>query len=71
MICACAATLGSLHSQTCRCDPTISSLNKTLVQLQQKLILKVGVANAITNLMNLRKQLASTETLYNKVSLQK
>jgi len=46
-------------------------MNKALVQLQQKLILKVGVTNAIKNLMNLRKQLASAETLYNKVSLQK
>ncbi|KAK2168383.1 hypothetical protein LSH36_17g07036 [Paralvinella palmiformis] len=36
---------------------------------EQKLILKVGVASTITNLimMNLRKQLASAETLYNKV----
>jgi len=49
-------------------------LNKALVQPQKKLILKVGVANAIKNLitMNLRKQLAAAETLfYNEVSLQK
>jgi len=43
------------------------------VQLQQKLILKVGVADMIKNFitMNLRKQLASAEILYNKLSLQK
>jgi len=46
---------------------------KTLVQLQQKLIIKVGVANAIKNVitMNLRKQLTSAGTFYNEVSLQK
>jgi len=46
---------------------------KSLVQLQQKLILKVGVTNVIKNLitMNLRKELASGETFYNKVGLQK
>jgi len=38
-----------------------------------KLIIKVGVANAIKTLLttNLRKQFASTETSYNKMSLQK
>ena len=47
----------SLHPQTSRCAPSFSSLNKALVQLQ--LILKLGVTNAIKNLitMNLRKQL--------------
>jgi len=55
------------------CPSIFSSLNKSLVQLHQKLILKVGVANAIKSLItiNLRKQLASAEKLYNKVSLQK
>jgi len=44
---------------------------KALVQLQQKLILKVGVTSAIKKFitMNLRKQLASAEIFYNKVSL--
>jgi len=52
----------SLRPQTCRC-----------VQHQQKLILKVVVTNVITNLImiSLTKQLASDETLYHKVSLQK
>jgi len=69
----CAATLYSLHPQTCRCDPTYSSLNKALVQLHQKLILEVGVGHGINVLimMNRRKQLASVETLYNKVSLER
>ena len=50
----------SLPPQTYRCAATLSSLNKALVQLQQKLTLKVGVSNAIKNLIttNLRKQLA-------------
>jgi len=48
-------------------------MNKALVQLQQNLILKVGVTNDIKrfNAMNLRKQLVLAEALYNKVSLQK
>ena len=60
----------SLRPQTCRCSLAFSSLNKALVQLQQKPILKVGVANGIKYLitMNLRKLLASVETSYNKVS---
>jgi len=36
-----------MHPQTCRNAATLSSLNKALVQLQQKLIFKVGVANKI------------------------
>ena len=53
----CAATLGSLRPQTFRCAATFSSLNKALVQFQQKLILKVYIANEIKTLikMNLRK----------------
>ena len=53
--------------------PTFSSMNKGIVQLHRKLIPKVGDVNVIINLiaMNLRKQFASAETLYNKVSLQK
>ncbi|KAK2169048.1 hypothetical protein LSH36_12g02042 [Paralvinella palmiformis] len=64
----CAATLCSLHPQICRCASTFSSPNKALVQLQQKLILRVCVANVINNVItvSLRKQLASTETLYDK-----
>ena len=44
-----------------------------LLQLQQNRILKVSIANAIKNVitMNLRKRLASAETLYNKLSLEK
>jgi len=63
----------SLRSQTCRCAATFTSLNKAFVQLQQKPILKVGVANEIKKLitMNLRKQLPSSQILYNKVSRQK
>ena len=54
-----ATTLSSLLPQTCGCAAILSSLNKAFTQFQQKLILKVGVANAITNLItiNLRKQL--------------
>ena len=37
----CAATLNSLLPQTCRCIATLGSPNEALVQLQQKLILKV------------------------------
>jgi len=46
---------------------------KPFFEYQLLLILKVGVANAIKNLvmMNLRKQLGLAERLYNKVSLQK
>jgi len=46
-------------------------LNKALVRLQQRLIVKVFITNAIKKLvmMNLRKQLAAAETLYNKMSL--
>ena len=56
-----------------RCAPTFSSPNKALVQLQQKQTLKVVAAPVIKILVtvNLRKQLASAETLYKKVSLQK
>jgi len=48
------------------------SLNKVLVHLQQKVIHRVGVANVIKDLitMNVRKQLASAENMYNEVSLQ-
>ena len=56
-----------------QCAPTLLNLlKKALVQLQQELILKVGVASMIKTLftVNLRKQLASAETLHNKVSLQ-
>jgi len=69
----CAVTLSSFGPQTCRYAPTFISVNKALVQLQQKLILKVGVANAIKYLItiNLGKQVASPETLFNKISLQK
>ena len=68
-----AATLSSSHPQTCRCAATFSSLNKALVQLQPKLILKVGVTDAIKHLitMNPRNRLVSAETFNNKVSLQK
>ena len=67
----CAATLSSLHQQMCRCAVMFSSLNEDLVQLQQKLILKLGVANVIKDfiLTNLRKQLASAETLVGKIMM--
>ena len=51
----------------------IKFIASTDVQLQQKLIRKVGVVNVNKTLIkkNLRKQLTSAETLYNKVGLQK
>ena len=57
----CAATLSSLHPQTCRCVSTFNSLNISIIQLQQKLIIKFGVPNAIKRYvkMILRKRLAS------------
>jgi len=44
----CGGTLSSSYPQTwCRCTPAFSSLTRVLVQLRQKLILKVGVVNSI------------------------